>query len=71
MHRFAITYHRAIKTKNMYNSSLDNIQGIGKVRKNLLLKTFSSIEEIKEASEERLLKLGIPKDVINNLKNNL
>lgn len=71
VHRFAITYHRAIKTKNMYNSSLDNVQGIGKVRKNLLLKTFSSIEEIKEASEERLLKLGIPKDVINNLKNNL
>ena len=71
VHRFAITYHRAIKTKNMYNSSLDNIQGIGKVRKNLLLKTFSSIEEIKEASEERLLKLGIPKEVINNLKNNL
>ena len=71
VHRFAITYHREIKTKNMYNSSLDNIQGIGKVRKNLLLKTFSSIEEIKEASEERLLKLGIPKDVINNLKKNL
>ena len=71
VHRFAITYHRAIKTKNMYNSSLDNIQGIGKVRKNLLLKTFSSIEEIKEASEERLLKLGIPKEVINNLKKNL
>ena len=71
VHRFAITYHRAIKTKNMYNSSLDNIQGIGKVRKNLLLKTFSSIEEIKEASEERLLKFGIPKDVINNLKKNL
>ena len=71
VHRFAITYHRAIKTKNMYNSSLDNIQGIGKVRKNLLLKTFSSIEEIKEAPEERLLKLGIPKDVINNLKKNL
>ena len=71
VHRFAITYHRVIKTKNMYNSSLDNIQGIGKVRKNLLLKTFSSIKEIKEASEERLLKLGIPKDVINNLKNNL
>lgn len=71
VHRFAITYHRAIKTKNMYNSSLDNIQGIGKVRKNILLKTFSSIEEIKEASEDRLLKLGIPKDVINNLKKNL
>ena len=71
VHRFAITYHRAIKTKNMYNSSLDSIQGIGKVRKNLLLKTFSSIEEIKEASEERLLNLGIQKDVIKNLKKNL
>ena len=34
VHRFAITYHRATKNKNMYKSSLDDIQGIGKVRKN-------------------------------------
>jgi len=46
VHRFAITYHRATKNKNMYKSSLDDIQGIGKVRKNLLLKSFSSLEEI-------------------------
>ena len=38
VHRFAITYHRATKTKNMFTSSLDNIPGIGKVRKQLLLK---------------------------------
>ena len=71
VHRFAITYHRATKNKNMYKSSLDNIKGIGKVRKNLLLKSFSSLEEIKTASEDKLLKLGIPKDVINNLKEKL
>ena len=71
VHRFAITYHRAIKTKNMFTSSLDNIPGIGKVRKQLLLKSFSSLEEIKNASEEKLLQLGIPKDAIKNLKNKL
>ena len=71
VHRFAITYHRATKNKNMYKSSLDDIKGIGKVRKNLLLKSFSSLEEIKTSSEEKLLKLGIPKDVIDNLKEKL
>lgn len=71
VHRFAITYHRATKSKNMYKSSLDNIQGIGKVRKNLLLKSFSSLEEIKNAPDEKLFKLGIPKDVIKNLKKKL
>ena len=71
VHRFAITYHRATKNKTMYKSSLDDIQGIGKVRKNLLLKSFSSLEEIKNAPDEKLLKLGIPKDVIKNLKKKL
>ena len=71
VHRFAITYHRATKNKNMYKSNLDDIQGIGKVRKNLLLKSFSSLEEIKNAPDEKLLKLGIPKDVIKNLKKKL
>ena len=71
VHRFAITYHRATKNKNMYKSSLDDIQGIGKVRKNLLLKSFSSLEEIKNAPDEKLLKLGIPKDVIKNLRKKL
>ncbi|WP_455485300.1 excinuclease ABC subunit UvrC [Gemella sp.] len=71
VHRFAITYHRATKTKSMFTSSLDNIPGIGKVRKQLLLKSFNSLEEIKNASEEKLLQLGIPKDAIKNLKNKL
>ncbi len=71
VHRFAITYHRATKTKNMFTSSLDNIPGIGKARKQLLLKSFNSLEEIKNASEDRLLQLGIPKNAIQNLKNKL
>ena len=71
VHRFAITYHRATKTKNMFTSSLDNIPGIGKVRKQLLLKSFNSLEEIKNASEDKLLQLGIPKNAIQNLKNKL
>lgn len=71
VHRFAITYHRATKNKSMYKSSLDDIPGIGKVRKNLLLKSFSSLEEIKKAPEEKLVKLGIPKEVIKNLRSKL
>lgn len=68
VHRFAITYHRATKTKNMFTSSLDNISGIGKARKQVLLKSFSSIEEIKNAREEKLIELGIPKNIVKKLK---
>ena len=71
VHRFAITYHRATKTKNMFTSSLDNISGIGKARKQILLKSFSSIEEIKNAPEEKLIELGIPKNIAKKLKSEL
>ena len=71
VHRFAITYHRATKTKNMFTSSLDNISGIGKARKQVLLKSFSSIEEIKNAREEKLIELGIPKNIVKKLKTKL
>ena len=71
VHRFAITYHRATKTKNMFTSSLDNISGIGKARKQVLLKSFSSIEEIKNTREEKLIELGIPKNIVKKLKTEL
>ena len=71
VHRFAITYHRATKTKYMFTSSLDNISGIGKARKQVLLKSFSSIEEIKNAREEKLIELGIPKNIVKKLKTEL
>ncbi|MGX7097654.1 excinuclease ABC subunit UvrC [Gemella bergeri] len=71
VHRFAITYHRATKTKNMFTSKLDSISGIGKVRKKVLLETFSSLEEIKNCPYEKLYDLGIPKEVIKRLKEEL
>ena len=56
-HRFAITYHRKLRSKNISESSLDDIPGIGKKRKVNLLKEFGSIDEIKKASVEDLVKI--------------
>lgn len=52
-HRFAITYHRNLRNKR-YRSGLEDIPNIGKVRRAALLKTFGSIEALKEATEEEL-----------------
>ncbi|MEA3453780.1 MAG: helix-hairpin-helix domain-containing protein, partial [Candidatus Caldatribacteriota bacterium] len=49
-HRFAVTYHRRIRSKELRNSKLDLIPGIGTKRKKLLLRHFKSIEDIKNAS---------------------
>lgn len=45
-HRFAITFHRSLRTKNTLTSELDNVPGIGPNRKKILLQTFKSVEEI-------------------------
>lgn len=54
VHRFAITYHRRLRTSAMTQSVLDDIVGIGKKRRTALLRAFGSIEKIKEASVEDL-----------------
>ncbi len=56
-HRFAIGYHRKIRGKSMTKSILDNIPGIGKNRKILLLKYAGSIENLKKMSEEDMTKI--------------
>ena len=53
-HRFAITYQRQRRTRKAFSSSLDEIPGIGPKRRERLLKHFSGLHEIKEASEEKL-----------------
>lgn len=53
-HRFAISYHRSLRSKKMFKSVLDDIKGIGKIRKKALLKNFGSIDGIKKASIEEL-----------------
>jgi excinuclease ABC subunit C len=53
-HRFGITYHRNLRSKESLQSGLDNIFGLGEKSKYLLLQTFKTVEEIKKASEEAL-----------------
>ncbi len=54
VHRFAITYHKTLRDKSLIQSVLDDISGIGKKRKQQLLKHFGSIEGIRKASIEEL-----------------
>lgn len=67
VHRFAITFHRQVRSKNALESALDHIKGIGKQRKQILLKNFDNIEEIKKASPNKFAALGFPPQVITNL----
>ena len=71
VHRFAITFFRNTHSKNTFASSLDNIEGIGVNRKKVLLENFDSIEDIKNAKEEKLKSLGLPSEVIKNIKEKL
>ena len=48
-HRFAITYHRTLRDKKITKSALDDIEGVGKIKKSNLLKKFKSVEGIKKA----------------------
>ena len=67
VHRFAITYHRNIKSKGNLSSILLNVSGIGEKRRNELLKKYSSIDKIKNASIEDLSTI-IPKEVAIDLQ---
>lgn len=69
-HRFAITYHRKLRSKNIQASSLDDIVGIGKKRKIALLKEFGNIENIKKASVDELAKIdGMSRKTAENVYN--
>ena len=70
VHRFAITYHRNIKNKGMLASVLEMVPGVGEERRKALLKEFSSLKKIKDASVEELEKV-LPHDVAVNLYNYL
>ena len=66
VHRFAITYHRNIKSKGALSSVLDVIPGIGEVRKKELLKTFGSLKKMKNATVDELSKV-VGNDVAEKL----
>ncbi|MRX71806.1 excinuclease ABC subunit UvrC [Bacillus lacus] len=60
VHRFAITFHRQLRGKTAFQSVLDDIPGIGEVRKKALLKYFGSVKKMKEASLDQLKESGLP-----------
>ncbi len=66
VHRYAINYHRNIKAKGALSSVLDVVPGIGEVRKKELLKKFSSLKRMKEASVEELGEV-LSRDVAESL----
>ena len=53
-HRFAIEYHRSLRSREQVHSILDDIPGIGDTRRKALLRKFKSVENIRDASEEEL-----------------
>ena len=68
-HRFAISYHRRLRGKEALSSPLENIPGIGKKRRLLLLKQFGSLENIRNASMEELAALpGITRSLAEKLR---
>lgn len=67
VHRFAITFHRQIRGKGVFQSLLDEIEGIGEKRKKALLKHFGSVKKMKEAKIEDFTAIGIPANVANDL----
>ena len=67
-HRFAIEYHRSLRSKEQVHSILDDIPGIGPARRKALMKAFRNIGDMKEASVEELAQIpGIPQNVAEEI----
>ena len=66
VHNYTISYHKNIRSKGALSSVLDNVPGIGEVRKRELLKKFPSVTKMKEASVSDL-EVVLPRDVAKNL----
>lgn len=68
-HRFAITYHRKRRRKRGLASQLDEIPGIGPVRRRTLLKTLGSLDAIQKASKEALMEVpGISEGLASEIR---
>ncbi len=68
VHRFAITFHRQLRSKNSFSSKLDGIEGLGPKRKQKLMRHFKSLTKIQSASLEDLLAAGLPQKVAENVQ---
>ena len=71
VHRFAITFHRQLRSKNSFSSQLDGIDGLGPKRKQNLMKHFKSLTKIKEASVDEIVEVGVPRTVAEAVQRKL
>jgi excinuclease ABC subunit C len=65
-HRFAVTYHRQLRSKSMVDSILDDVQGVGPKRKKDLLRHFGSLKKMRQAEKSELAGL-VPEKVAEDL----
>jgi len=65
-HRFAVTYHQSLRSKNSYKSKLDLIDGVGEKRRNALLKKFGSLKAISTSTVEEL-SMVVPKNAAKSI----
>ena len=67
-HRFAIEYHRSLRSSNQVHSVLDEIPGIGPARRKALMKAYKNLADIKEAKVEELMEIPqIPKNIAEEI----
>lgn len=71
VHRFAITFHRQLRSKNSFSSQLDGIDGLGPKRKQNLMKHFKSLTKIKEAGVDDIVEVGVPRAVAEAVQRKL
>lgn len=71
VHRFAITFHRQLRSKNSFSSQLDGIDGLGPKHKQNLMRHFKSLTKIKEASVDEIVEVGVPRAVAEAVQTKL
>lgn len=71
VHRFAITFHRQLRSKNSFSSKLDSIAGLGPKRKQALMKHFKNLSNIQNAAIDDIINCGIPRNIAESIKENL
>ena len=71
VHRYAISYHRQVRSKAQYTSRLDQIPGVGPKTRTKLLKQFKSLKNIQKATLEEITRLGIPRPVAQRILDDL
>ncbi len=67
-HRFAITFHRKLRGKSLISSRLDQVIGIGEIRRNRLLEQFGSLDNLASASDEALREAGLNAKTVSDLR---